>query len=176
MYSLLFTSRKYLGYDFKVVILILPFILSFLNCGVSKNSVVNDQEIILDEHPKILFINFQANKKQDGTIALKLLNKIVTEGKAKEKPRYNRLKNDDWECLQLDSDEKILQHIFLENPFFKHVEYLNEQGEFEIKTLEFDSVQIPIRLQLHKDSKFVTLRTSEKDKKDKPIEIITSVE
>ena len=124
----------------------------------------------------MLFLNYQANKNSNGSISIKLINQIVANGRIKEKPNYSPTNDDDWECFQLNSDKKILQHIFIENPFSQNFEYLNDNKELEIKKIDFDSVQVSIRFQLHKNTKFVTLQSSKKNKSEKPTKITTTIE
>lgn len=100
----------------------------------------------------------------------------MTYGKVKAKPDINPSHDSDWECDQMDSSKNILQRTYIANPFQYQAEYINDNNELETRTIELDSAQISLRLQLYKNSKFVTLRSSKKNDTDKPIEITTTLD
>ncbi|MEM1220616.1 MAG: hypothetical protein AAGH79_16965 [Bacteroidota bacterium] len=53
------------------------------------------------------------------------------------------------QCLQRGEDGTILHQLVFENPLIKRVEFVNEQGDFEQKTIRLDSTHLLIRTMLH---------------------------
>ena len=155
------------------IIFLTVILFLFLGCGNSKTTLANQKELTLGEHPKMAFLNYQVSKTPEGSISIQLINKIMADGLVKEQPNTNQSHDNDWECYQLNDSKKVLQRTFIANPFLYQAEYINDNNEFETKTIELNRAQISLRLQLHKDTKFVTLRSSEKTKTGKPIEITT---
>ena len=110
-------------------------------------SKVSD-EVISKE--KILFLNYKISKKEDKTLELVLISQILNTGKIKGyKPNNQLIKIGNLKCLQMDSAQMELDVLYLSNPLFREHEFVDEEGNFQRKSLTLDSADLNFRIQLH---------------------------
>lgn len=113
-----------------------------------KDSVVKDtHENSSTEH--IAFYFFQASKELDNTILIELQKQKLVQGKLKGF-FYNKTPIVEYESNNLlvtfleGSDSKI--QLQIANPLIEIVEYVNEEGQFEKKTIYHEKKDFVIRI------------------------------
>jgi hypothetical protein len=100
--------------------------------------------------PKIIFLNYSVKKnKSNGEIEIRLIDKMVTEGKLKinnigpEIPKPGDLK-----CITLDEHLTTIDSLIVPDPLNVTVESVNESNALFKKEIAKDSAQFSVRLQL----------------------------
>lgn len=139
------------------------FILLILlsGCMSSKKTATPDQSNTINTvtESKIIFLNYKGTKDLNNTIKVNLISKILTEGRLKKNSFNSSIKtNDDFVCTQLDKELKPVDSIQISNPFIKTFEYFEPSGAMGKKTIELDSVEFSVRLQLKPNTKFISLK------------------
>ncbi len=147
-----FPKIKYLG---------LVIVFQMISCAPHK-SVVSESMAIGEEKNttthKIAFLNYEA-KKTDDEIDIKLINKIIVEGKlkkrmlGKEQPRSG-----DFYLIQVDEKLEPIEEINIQNPLVRRIEYTNKLKEFVKKEVKLDSAKFSVRIQLNPKSKFIMIK------------------
>jgi hypothetical protein len=135
-----------------------PFLLFILliACASKQPVIINGPEI--EEHPKLLFINYMISKTAEGEKNIKLINQIITDGNLKKLNKTSDEKSfGDLECTTLDKDLNQIGTHLIKNPLKKIIEYINDLGNFEKKILDLDSAQFSIRLQLQTNVKYIKI-------------------
>ena len=108
---------------------------------------------------KIIFLNYHGTKDANKTIKVSLINKIVAEGRLKTNNfRDTTDSSDDLVCTQLDKELSAIDSIKISNPFVKIIEYFEPSGAMGKKTIELDSVEFSVRMQLKPHTKVITLK------------------
>lgn len=111
------------------------------------------------EKPSIVFINYTIFKNQNNLLNAKVVNKIITKGIVKNKNnKASNYNNGDLKCVQLSKKNDTLATQIIPNPINKQIEYVNASGALNTKTIALDSAQFSVRMQLHKDSKYIILK------------------
>jgi hypothetical protein len=135
----------------------LMFILSFcllgsLSCKVTHSSVSNN--INWDsatKTPQIIFLNYSIKlDKSKGEYEIRLINKIITEGKLKiisSDPEIS--KPGDLECVALDNNLEPVDSIIISDPLNITVESVDENNALFKKEIARDSAQFYVRMQLN---------------------------
>ncbi|MFL1011797.1 hypothetical protein [Flavisericum labens] len=135
--------------------LILLIVLGVISCGGQKR--ISNTETAIETAPKILFINYKVEKTADNTVSVKLINNKVVDGKLKAKNTSEQGEVGDLICLQIDENNTILQTQIIKHPFIKVIEYVDETNSFQKKRLDLDSMQLSLRLQLKKNTKYIII-------------------
>jgi len=113
-----------------------------------KNSI-NTDKLENNSEEKIAFCFFQASKEQDNTIQIKLQKQKLVPGKLKGF-FYDKMPMAEYEPNNLlvtfleGSDSKI--QLQIANPLIEIVEYVNEEGQFEKKTIYHEKKDFVIRI------------------------------
>ena len=135
---------------------------SFLFLVMLLLSCVTKQAVLAEEtqqkiEQKLLFLNYEINKVND-VRSISLINQIKTDGKLKIKNSAHSYTNiGDLEYLILDQDLSPLETHSIQNPLRKTVEFINDSGEFEKKTLDLNQAQFSLKLQLQPRAKYVVI-------------------
>jgi hypothetical protein len=147
-------------------------IILVMSCASKQQIIENDIEI--EQYPKLLFLNYTINKGENGEKTIALINQKTTDGKLKNKSeKKEKTSFGDLECITLDKDLNQIGLHAIKNPLKKIVEYINDFGNFEKKILDLDSAQFSIRLQLQSKVKYV--RISELTKEGTKKHITTEI-
>jgi hypothetical protein len=127
-----------------------------ISCAVKKEAIQNDAEITFQ--PKLLFLNYEISKTDNGAKKIELISQKITEGKLKKTTKKNyETRLGDLECITLDKNLNQIGSYAVKNPLKKIMEYINDLGNFEKKIFELDSAQFSIRLQLQSDVKYIRI-------------------
>jgi len=128
-----------------------------LFCSFSSFRVLTNQAAIPQSTPKIIFLNYKIFRNTDGMVEIKLLNKIITEGKLKENLKKGFIpKEEDIQCIQMDSKSLSINSIYISSPLNKVVEFVNDSGQLEKKVIKLDNAEFSVRMQLNPKTKFIT--------------------
>ena len=94
-----------------------------------RTALLIQSQVVVDETPKILFVNYKISKGPDKSIQVELINTIVANGTFKNTdeglPSQNK---GDYVCLQLDSEGGIIDQLPVSNPLIKNIEHVNDEG------------------------------------------------
>lgn len=143
----------------KVTFLLLTLFL--IGCSVGKKADITpvQKETVTDETPKILFINYKISKAEDHSVDADLINTIIANGTFKNTDEVSQsLNKGDYICLQLDEEGGILDQLRISNPLVKNIEYVNEEGSLEVKTIHLETTDLNIRLQLNPETRYISLQ------------------
>lgn len=70
-----------------------------------------------------------------------------------------------WLCVQFDRDHKALDQKVIPNPLQPTVEFANDAGELQTKTITVDSIEFSVRMQRVPGAKSVVLVAAGKENK-----------
>lgn len=111
-----------------------------------------------DEEPQIIFLNYSIKRNAAGSPEIRFINKIVADGKLKKNsPENQSLENGDLICVELDDNSQPIKRINIPNPLSRVVEYVDESGELAKKTIELDSAQFSVRMQLDANAEAIAI-------------------
>ena len=139
----------------------LILVLSFISCGTNKQ-VATENTVVIEKittvsKPKIIFFNFQIEKLEDKK-SISLINQIKAEGKLKGKAKKTENKTvGDLEYILLDNNLTEIEKHVIKNPLKKTVEFVNDFGSFEKKSLDLNSAQFTIRMQLPPEARHIAI-------------------
>jgi len=137
-------------------------VLSIISCA-SKKQITTEDILVKEEtkpitKPKIIFLNYVLVKNDQNEKSITLINQIKTEGKLKGKPKnIENTSQGDLEYILLDKDFNSIEKHALKNPLKKTVEFVNDFGNFEKRTLDLDRVEFTIRIQLPPEAKHMKI-------------------
>jgi hypothetical protein len=134
--------------------------LSFFSCN-SKQNYIKNEAIEKTKPSQILFLNYSISKKGEDAYEIKLIKKIITEGKLKNKGIINQPQND-FECNQIDIHSHILETSKFSNPLIQRVESVDNNGNLVSKIIERNEAEFSVRMQFHPLAKFATINESTK--------------
>lgn len=129
-----------------------PFLL--FSCKTAQQTTLNNS-VEIQESPKLLFLNYHIKKEGQG-YHVELINNIITEGKLK-KTNNSVPKPGDIECLLLSKNKSVLNKLIIEHPFIKHFETMGEDGSLQSKQIEFQEIDLPIKMQFPPEAEFIVL-------------------
>ncbi len=130
-------------------------LISLCSCD-SVPKVSNKKKTSISE-PKILFLNYKIYKTSTDAVRIKLLHKIIAKGILKTSfYERNNPKKGDIKCTQINGKSRSVDSLFISNPLIKIIEYVNDSGQFEKKTITLDSAEFSIRMPLNPTTKFIT--------------------
>ena len=122
------------------------------SCGTTKDTAneVEPPTVAPAETAKIGFYNYHISKSAEQLIQVKFIDKIIVNGKLKKDGSVNsNSQKNNLKLIQKDSNNRPLDSIYIENPLSKIVEYVNDDGEFEKRTINLDQAEFSVRLQLN---------------------------
>lgn len=151
------------------LVLYLLNILCFISCNSKKNFTANKTPQIQQEKSQIVFLTFRINK------GLPLQNSSIT--------LVNTIKKDGIIKKQIDSDSESLNYLLLEiynnnkiektqkiaHPLFKEVEYFYENNTINKKSMELDSEEFLVRLQIKNENTTIKIFEKLKNKSKKEL-------
>ena len=142
--------KKGLFVTLLLTIFISPVI--FDSCKPGQAATDNSPEKL--SGPQILFISYKYNGED-----LQLESKTVTAGKFKSRPQHHETKvNGDLILVQLNKDKLVLDGMHIPNPRIRVVEYADESGMMQKKTVEVENAEFTARINLHSDTKFIMVK------------------
>ncbi len=108
---------------------------------------------------KIIFLNYKVSKDSNNKIKVRLLNKLITEGKLKKnRDMHLTSKSNDFICVQLDKDLAYIEGESIANPLLKNVEYVDATGKLAKKQIALDTTEFFVRMQLAPKTKYISLK------------------
>ncbi|MBU3821210.1 hypothetical protein KO566_03985 [Flavobacteriaceae bacterium XHP0103] len=134
---------------------LLTFVLS-LSC-VSKKRVSESAEV-QETNPKLIFLNYNISKDENGKKHVAFINKTITDGKLKEGINTKKTGTiGDLKCSQLNKDSIEIQSVIKDNPLVKMIEYVNDSLIFERKKIELNNASLSLRMSLSSRAKFMVI-------------------
>lgn len=137
---------------------ILLFVLMcLLSCANKKN--IFTEQLISEKNSKLLFLNYTLSKNNKNQKSIIFINKIITQGRVKNNNlNYTNTPSiGDIKCSQLNKNSIELSTVFIKNPLVKVVEALNDSLSFSMQKFDQNNTPITLKLQLHPQSKFISL-------------------
>lgn len=121
------------------------------------NTSSNDK--ITNETPKIIFLNYSiVNDTIKQEYRIRLINKIITEGKIKENTIMSKTPAiDDVEYIVLNKESHVLMRNFIANPLHRTVEYVTDNGQLAKKDIQLDSTQFSLRIPLDPTAQYISM-------------------
>lgn len=124
-----------------------------LNGCISSNKA-SSISISNDGDDKIIFLNYSIHIKKKKKV--ELTNYIISEGKLKtNSERKINPKKGDLKCTQLDSESREINHIYIEDPLNKSIEYVDDQGNLNRKQITLEDAIFTIRMQVSRNAKII---------------------
>lgn len=107
------------------------------------------QTVAEAEAPRIVFLNYAISRTSEGNPEVRFINKIITSGRVKrDVSQTQELVSGDLKVTELDGSLQPVKSLIIPNPLSRTVEYQDATGELTKKTLELDSAQFSVRMQL----------------------------
>lgn len=134
--------------------------LHLVSCTVphkTTNTSTNDK--ITNETPKIIFLNYLiVNDTIKQEYRIRLINKIITEGKIKENTIISKTPAiDDIEYIVLNNESQVLTRNYIANPLHRTLEYVTDNGQLAKKDIQLDSTQFSLRIPLDPSARFISM-------------------
>lgn len=133
-------------------------ILLFVFSCASKKEVPKTESIV-EEKPRLIFLNYTITEDANGVKTVDFINKTVADGKARNSSnKYMKTgRIGDLKCSQLNNKSQILQSIFIKNPLNKTIEFVNDSLQLESKALKLKKTPLSLRLQLHAKTEHIII-------------------
>jgi hypothetical protein len=128
------------------------FILGSLSCIVTHSHVSNNTNLHSEtQTPQIIFLNYSIKlDKSKGKYDIRLINKVITEGKLKIKEHEPEIrKPGDLKCVALDNNLEPVDSIIISDPLNITIESVDENNALFKKEISRDSAQFSVRMQLN---------------------------
>lgn len=107
------------------------------------------QTVAEPEAPRIVFLNYTISRTSGGSPEVRFINKVMTSGRVKKDVSHaHEVVSGDLKVTELDGSLQPVKSIVIPNPLSRTVEYQDNSGELTKKTLELDSAQFSVRMQL----------------------------
>jgi hypothetical protein len=134
-------------------------IFNLLSCKVSENlSKTSGRSGQSKSIPRIIFLNYSlAYDSLQQEYILRLLNKIITEGKLKNTIDSKNPVAGDLAYSVLDKDMQILYGNYVASPLERTVEYTDNNGRMGKKDIRLDSTQFSLRIPLDPAARFISM-------------------
>jgi hypothetical protein len=118
--------------------------------GTSRTGHPVSEESLSEETPRLLFLTYEITRNTaDSSWSAHLVNRVVASGSLKKDPgSLTRAGKGDLELQVLDRNQQIMTSYYFPNPLDRRVEYVNDTGRLEQKTVSLDSAQFSFRLQV----------------------------
>ncbi len=132
-----------------------------LSCAGKKQAV--HYSVGLETSNSIIFLNYKMNKLTDGKREVEYLNHVMREGRLKK--HFDEVGQEgDLEVVQLDKKNRVLSRMIIKNPLKKTLEFVDESKEFQTKTLHLDEAPFSVRMQLHPETRVISVKPFSEDK------------
>lgn len=124
----------------------------------SKNISNSDHESI-GHQSHILFLTYLISKNDNrNEYEVRLLKKIYSEGVLKQSDsNLNNTQVGDLSYSVLDVENNVVSRGYLPNPLRRAIEFVNSEGILEKRTVEFESEEFLVRIQIPQEAKSVVL-------------------
>jgi len=142
-------------YSFCSLISIISFcslvLLACRGTHTSTRTVTNSESAT--KTSQIIFLNYSIKlDKSKGEYEIKLINKIIAEGKLKTISSAPEIrKPGDLECIALDNNLEPIDSILISDPLNITVESVDENNALYKKEIARDSAQFSVRMQLNEN-------------------------
>ncbi len=128
------------------------------SCGASTEKKPEVTMETPDANPKIVFVNYKAERNGDEMIRVSVINKIMKEGRLKGDTSAENGAETGFNIVQLDANEQTISIMNIENPLSRVVEVVGDNGELGMKKIELDEAEFSIRLQLHSNTEYINVQ------------------
>ena len=128
----------------------------------------------LDNKPQIVFYFFEALKISETSIQVKLSKQKIVKDKLKgifeTETQPNKWIDKHWIVSFLSTDKQNYIQMQISNPLQEEVEFVNEEGNFEKRTIFHNKKEFVIRIPYSNSIKTITFEKINKvDNKFKPV-------
>ncbi len=130
--------------------------LFFISCSGNK-AISASSSAPIEKIPKIVFLNFSIEKRDNGLRTAKLVSTKTVEGKLKKQDKNIQEIPGNLVFYQLNKGSSVLTKQILENPLKKHIEYIDDSKQFKVALVELDSTLFSLRIQLAPRTKYIAL-------------------
>lgn len=134
--------------------LLLIFIFT-TSCTSTKVIVVEESKVeeVAEIGPQLIFVSYKFNGKE-----LTLINKIITAGKLKGKTSQGfETKEGDLIFKQLNMNKELLSEQKIPNPRVRIVEYVDENGVFQKKSIDIENPEFTMRVDLNPQTRYLAI-------------------
>ena len=129
-------------------------------CACASKKVVIDKQTEPVTNPKLIFLNYKISQNDAHQKNMQFVSYNIVDGSFKnssfmftDHPEIGDLK-----CIQLNKDSVPTDFIFIKNPLFKTVEYLNDSLIFDSKIMRLKNTTLSFKLPLHTETKFIAIK------------------
>lgn len=154
------------------------FLLGSLSCIGTHSSVSNNTSSdSATKTPQIIFLNYSIKlDKSKGDYEIRLINKIITEGKLKISNSEPEIpKPGDLLCIALNNNLEPIDSIVIADPLNISVESTDENNAFFRKEITLDSAQFSIRMQLNKKTDAIAIKKNTNSENQNSYLIMTKI-
>lgn len=145
---------------------------SLASCSLHNNTTSdNDENQVENQEHEIIFLTYTIYKSEVSPI-INLNSKIKTVGKLKEPAVKQPFKLGDFACIELNALKQPLDSLAIKNPLNQQVEYVNEDGRLEKRTMSLDSAHFTVRLQLNPQTQYIAIHPITSLKTNKSLSLI----
>jgi hypothetical protein len=133
-----------------IAILLLSILL--LSCSTARRIEPDQTNLQNRDQDLIGFLVFKIRKDSvRGKDVIELVSKTQSDGKIKgNSPASTDF--EDYLTIEVFKQNKLINVTFIEHPLYKHVEYVDEQGNLSTKYIELDQAEFFVRLQMKGNS------------------------
>ena len=142
------------------ILLLLSILL--ISCGVPKKNEPHQENTTSVDENALVFVLLKINRdsiQQKNTI--ELISKTIASGKMKD-GFQNQSKSENYLTIDQYAQGKLVKTFTIQHPLFKQVEY-SDGNNLTSKTIELDSANFFIRLQLSGSSNKIKISETLKD-------------
>jgi hypothetical protein len=127
--------------------------------------------------PRIIFLDYSIKlDKLKGEPEIKLINKVITNGKLKINRSYSEIpKPGDLMCVSINTQIEPVDSILISDPLNITVESVNENNAFFKKEIALDSNHFSIRMQLTEKTDAIAIRKRTKPENQNSYLLITKI-
>ncbi len=130
----------------KITLFIILSIL-FVSCNLYKESKNEAKNIQTNDTSNIYFLVFKISKDSiSNKSKIELIKKTKIAGKLKEMGEPSAYEN--YLTIDIFQNKQVARTVTIEHPLYKHVEYIDENGNFVAKNLELKKADFFVRCQL----------------------------
>jgi hypothetical protein len=145
---------------FKLILVFFCFPCS-LSCSVTHSgSRTNQSGDVITATPQIIFLNYNIKlNRSSGEVEIRLINKIITEGRLKENSSEPVLaRPGDLKCITLNNLSEPVDSITISDPLNFTVESVDDNNMLFKKEISRDSAQFSVRLQINEKIRSIAIK------------------
>jgi len=139
----------------------------FVSCKAPENTLSQSEKTIQKETPQIGFYFFEAKKSGNDPIQIRLAKQKIVKGKIKgffeTTISSNKWALDKWIVTFVNVAKQPVMQLQISNPLIEELEFVNEDGNFEKRTIYHDKKEFVIRIPYEHSIKTITFEQITKD-------------